>query len=85
MIQACPVAIGITNSSVSIWQKYQSLPKTGRLWIGITTLVVAYGGGKVVDQMYDEALIREEAERRLKLQQQQQQQHQEHQQNDRDN
>lgn len=51
--------------SVSLWQKYSALPKQGRLWIGITTMAVAYLGGKVVDNMYDEALIKEEAERRL--------------------
>jgi hypothetical protein len=26
---------------------------------------VAYAGGKIIDNMYDEALIKEEAERRL--------------------
>lgn len=50
---------------MSLWQKYSALPKQGRLWIGITTMAVAYLGGKVVDNMYDEALIKEEAERRL--------------------
>lgn len=53
---------------MSLWQKYQALPKSGRLWIGISTMVVAYAGGKIVDRMYDEALIREEAERRLRQQ-----------------
>lgn len=52
---------------MSLWQKYMSLPKQGRLWIGITTMGVAYVGGKIVDNMYDEALIKEEAERRIKL------------------
>lgn len=56
---------------MSLWQKYLELPRTGRLWIGITTLVVAYGGGKIVDSMYEETLVREEAKRRLELKQMQ--------------
>lgn len=50
---------------MSLWQKYNSLPKTGRLWIGITTMIVAYFGGQLVDRMYDNKLIEEEAQRRI--------------------
>lgn len=57
---------------VSLWQKYNSLPRNGRLYIGFTTMAVAYFGGKLVDNMYDEQLLKEEAERRLELAAQQQ-------------
>lgn len=50
----------------NLWQKYNSLPRMGRLWIGISTAAVAYFGGEMVDKMYDNQLIKEEAERRIK-------------------
>lgn len=50
----------------SLWQKYSSLPRQGRLWIGVSTAVIAYFGGELVDNMYENQLIKEEAERRIK-------------------
>lgn len=50
----------------SLWQKYSSLPRQGRLWIGVSTAIVAYFGGELVDNMYENQLIKEEAERRIK-------------------
>ncbi|VVT48616.1 uncharacterized protein SAPINGB_P001866 [Magnusiomyces paraingens] len=53
---------------MSFWQKYNSIPRTGRLWIGVSTLLVAYFGGELVDRMYENRLVEDEAERRLKHQ-----------------
>lgn len=50
----------------ALWQKYNSIPRMGRIWIAATTGVVAYFGGEMVDRMYDDYVIREEAERRVK-------------------
>ncbi|KAK9320527.1 hypothetical protein V1517DRAFT_348087 [Lipomyces orientalis] len=37
----------------SLWARYNAIPFKGRLWIGISTMAVAYGGMRLTDYLYD--------------------------------
>lgn len=40
----------------SLWQKYNAIAPAGRLWIGVSTMIVAYGGMQLSDYLYEKDL-----------------------------
>ncbi|KAJ8099505.1 hypothetical protein POJ06DRAFT_136323 [Lipomyces tetrasporus] len=37
----------------SLWARYNTIPFKGRLWIGVSTMAVAYGGMQLTDHLYE--------------------------------
>ncbi|CAN6674482.1 hypothetical protein TRVA0_054S00760 [Trichomonascus vanleenenianus] len=50
---------------MGLWQKYTELPRNVRLYIGLSTLVVAFVGDRWSRKIEEETRLRQEAEKRL--------------------
>ncbi|ODQ72354.1 hypothetical protein LIPSTDRAFT_71869 [Lipomyces starkeyi NRRL Y-11557] len=37
----------------SLWTRYNAIPFKGRLWVGVSTMAVAYGGMQLTDYLYE--------------------------------
>jgi hypothetical protein len=54
---------------LGVWQRYAALPRKVRLWVGLSTLAIAYCGNQIMNRMYEDEELRREAERRISLEQ----------------
>lgn len=52
-------------AKASYWQRYTSLPRPVRLWIGVTTLGIAAYGNHRMNQIWEQERLRKEAEQLL--------------------
>uniref|UniRef100_A0A060TDR8 ARAD1D46288p n=1 Tax=Blastobotrys adeninivorans TaxID=409370 RepID=A0A060TDR8_BLAAD len=51
-----------------LFERYKALPRNVRLYIGVSTLVVAIAGDRITRKIEEDREIRAEAERRLEEQ-----------------
>jgi hypothetical protein len=52
------------------WQRYTALPRSVRLWIGLTTLGIAAYGNYRMNQVWERERLRKEAEKQLEMEDQ---------------
>lgn len=60
----------MSDPKPSLLQRYMALPKKVRLYIGLSTFLVAFAGDRITKNIEENNAIREEAEKRLAMQQQ---------------